>query len=600
MDPAPRRWNSAPFNGNWTSSLLASQDPVAIDSVGFDFIWTEWTDFPRKGGADDYLHEAALANTPPSGTFYDPDHPEAVKRLPSLGAHEHWNNKTLKQYSRNLSTNGVGIELVSLISTTRIFAVDIANPVNGDTFLLGAILDLRCTVTNSASTVQRVEYYRQGTGRLGIASNAPFNLLWTNLPAGQSALQAVAYDAAGYISTSAVVNIQVRAFGLTTAGTLHVDLRASDASAGAATWTNRGALGDFTRYGTPVWIGNVSNTSIAGVQFKGTPDAYIGPRTTSDLDGAGSRTIEVWAMNISPLAAEETLVSLGYRGSAGRICSMIYGTNVNYGAMSQWNTNFDLGWGSASNIPPYNAWHHLVYTYDGNTDSRFYVDGILVTNRVLSAPLNTYTNETILLGAQHANTNNSPPSGQFFSGYINAVRVHGGVLSPGDVAINFACGPYPIKEPVTLLTHPQSRTNYVGTTACFSAAPNDCGPFTVQWLKGVSALPGQTNLSLELTNVQVADAGLYQVLLSNTVNCVTSMPASLVVWPPPTLIGNLLTHTNGLCLRIPASLGSVTLLSSSNLTQWQTVTSFSMGQGDCELTLTATNSDNSFYKLRIE
>jgi len=112
IDPAPRKWSSAPFNGHWTSSLLASQDPVAIDSVGFDFLWTEWEDFPRQEGADDYLHEAALAPEPPSGTFYDPNHATPTKRLASLGTHEHWNNPAEKKYSRNLGT-GKGIELVA-------------------------------------------------------------------------------------------------------------------------------------------------------------------------------------------------------------------------------------------------------------------------------------------------------------------------------------------------------------------------------------------------------------------------------------------------------------------------------------------------------
>ena len=112
IDNAPRKWKSAPFDGNWTNSLLASQDPVAIDSVGYDFIWTEWDDCPRQPGADDYLHEAALAANPPSGTFYDPDHSAPVKRLASLGVHEHWNNPEEKKYSRNLGT-GKGIELVA-------------------------------------------------------------------------------------------------------------------------------------------------------------------------------------------------------------------------------------------------------------------------------------------------------------------------------------------------------------------------------------------------------------------------------------------------------------------------------------------------------
>ena len=108
---APRKWNSPPFNGDWSSSLLASQDPVAIDAVGFDFLWAEWDDAPHQSGTNDYLIEAAMADNPPSGTFYDPDHKEKATRLASLGAYEHWNNPTDRQYSRNLGT-GKGIELI--------------------------------------------------------------------------------------------------------------------------------------------------------------------------------------------------------------------------------------------------------------------------------------------------------------------------------------------------------------------------------------------------------------------------------------------------------------------------------------------------------
>ncbi len=122
----PYKWNLPPFNGDWPSSILASQDPVAIDSVGYDFVNAEWPDVVRygrapaakydmQGGAEDYLHEAALADDPPSGTFYDPDHAGNVESLESLGVHEHWNNAIDKQYSRNLGTDD-GIELVLLHS----------------------------------------------------------------------------------------------------------------------------------------------------------------------------------------------------------------------------------------------------------------------------------------------------------------------------------------------------------------------------------------------------------------------------------------------------------------------------------------------------
>jgi hypothetical protein len=117
-DSAPIQWGHAPFNGDWTSSIFASQDPVAIDSVGYDFLWDEGDprQYPRMSGADDYLIEAALADGPPSGTFYDPNHAGDAERLGSLGVHEHWNNSTDKQYSRNLGT-GSGIELIQVLAS---------------------------------------------------------------------------------------------------------------------------------------------------------------------------------------------------------------------------------------------------------------------------------------------------------------------------------------------------------------------------------------------------------------------------------------------------------------------------------------------------
>jgi hypothetical protein len=108
--PKPK-WNMSPFDGNWPCSLFASQDPVAIDAVGLDFLSSEFPDAVDMNYADSYLLEAAEANNPPSGTFYDPEN-DGV-RLNSLGVLEHWNNATDKQYSRNLGKQ-TGIELVAV------------------------------------------------------------------------------------------------------------------------------------------------------------------------------------------------------------------------------------------------------------------------------------------------------------------------------------------------------------------------------------------------------------------------------------------------------------------------------------------------------
>jgi hypothetical protein len=107
------RWLSPPFNNDWTSSIFLAQDGVALESVGVDFFRTEAALNPNiecvYGTVDNYLHEAAQADNPPSGTYYDPEGDGT--RLPSLGVHEHWNNAEAKQYSLNLG-GSTGIELV--------------------------------------------------------------------------------------------------------------------------------------------------------------------------------------------------------------------------------------------------------------------------------------------------------------------------------------------------------------------------------------------------------------------------------------------------------------------------------------------------------
>jgi len=102
------------LDNDWLSSIFVSQDMVAIDSVGLDFLRNEQALNPKvvdvTGNPDNYLHEAALADKPPSGTIYDPEKDGTA--LKSLGVHEHWNNPKDRKYSRNLKT-GDGIELVT-------------------------------------------------------------------------------------------------------------------------------------------------------------------------------------------------------------------------------------------------------------------------------------------------------------------------------------------------------------------------------------------------------------------------------------------------------------------------------------------------------
>jgi hypothetical protein len=117
----PTKWQIAPFNDDWSSSIFISQDNVAIESVGYDFLRTEYTSENHPGltyvqmeGTDDYLEQAADSDNWPADIVYDPEGDGSP--IPSLGVHEHWNNSTDRQYSRNLGGD-YGIELVSIPSS---------------------------------------------------------------------------------------------------------------------------------------------------------------------------------------------------------------------------------------------------------------------------------------------------------------------------------------------------------------------------------------------------------------------------------------------------------------------------------------------------
>ena len=121
----PLKWQVPPFANGYSASVFASLDPVAIESVGYDFLRSEFTadrvpaagTYVQMPAVDDYLHQAADSANWPAGIIYDPDN----SGLPvgSLGTHEHWNNATSRQYSRNLDPSGTGIELVQAGQNAR-------------------------------------------------------------------------------------------------------------------------------------------------------------------------------------------------------------------------------------------------------------------------------------------------------------------------------------------------------------------------------------------------------------------------------------------------------------------------------------------------
>ena len=88
-------------------------------------------------------------------------------------------------------------------------------------------------------------------------------------------------------------------------------------------------------------------------------------------------------------------------------------------------------------------------------------------------------------------------------------------------------------QPPTITTEPASQTLAVGSTAVFSVTAISTLPLSYQWYFNTSTvLAGATNATLTLTNVQLADAGSYSVVVANAAGAVSSTGAVLTVFLP--------------------------------------------------------------------
>jgi hypothetical protein len=92
-----------------------------------------------------------------------------------------------------------------------------------------------------------------------------------------------------------------------------------------------------------------------------------------------------------------------------------------------------------------------------------------------------------------------------------------------------------VAAPVSIVLQPAGFTSLVGGTTTLSVTAAGTGPLAYQWRKSGVNLTGKTGASLVLSQVQLSDAGSYDVVVSNAVNRVTSAPATLLVQDPPVL-----------------------------------------------------------------
>src|SRR5262249_20170985 len=116
------------------------------------------------------------------------------------------------------------------------------------------------------------------------------------------------------------------------------------------------------------------------------------------------------------------------------------------------------------------------------------------------------------------------------------------------IALGLITSSIGVAQPVITI-QPQDQTNVLGTTSTFSVTATGTAPLDYQWSFGSpqTNLTGATTAALVITNVQTANQGPYQVVITNLQGAVTSLVANLYVTAPATVqfATNLLTVTEG-------------------------------------------------------
>jgi uncharacterized delta-60 repeat protein len=149
------------------------------------------------------------------------------------------------------------------------------------------------------------------------------------------------------------------------------------------------------------------------------------------------------------------------------------------------------------------------YDQNGALDATFGTNGIVLTNPALAG------GEVRDLALQ--------PDGK--------ILATGRVWNPnyGD----FSLVRYQGDTPPSIISQPLSQFVLSGSTVTFSVEATGTQPLAYQWQFNGRSIEGENRPELQLTNVQIENAGLYSLLVSNYLSSVTSSNALLRVDRPP-------------------------------------------------------------------
>ncbi|HEX5222972.1 MAG TPA: immunoglobulin domain-containing protein, partial [Verrucomicrobiae bacterium] len=272
-------------------------------------------------------------------------------------------------------------------------------------------------------------------------------------------------------------------------------------------WTGDGTTADQNGLNDGALAGSASYaTGLYGQAFNFT-GGYLAVLNSASLSfgPTNALSVEMWVKRTQPAPA----YPLYY-----------FGKRVNCGVYNYQSPSDQISGGVYD--PPVGEWRHFAWVFTG-TEWLGYVNGALVHRTQTS--LGASNSASLFIGA--SGTCSSP-----FAGLIDEVRLYNRALTSNEVATVYAGSA--VGAPI-ISQQPLSQKVAVGTTVVFTASAYGLAPISYQWRFNGVPINGQTSPTLTLNNVSLGQSGIYDLVATNALGTVTSLPAELSVLQPPAI-----------------------------------------------------------------
>jgi hypothetical protein len=397
-----------------------------------------------------------------------------------------WSNAApgMHTIAARVRDNRVGITTSTPVIVTVVNqppTVSMLTPTNGAAFAPPTDIVLEATAADNDGMIVKVEFFANGV-RLGEDTTSPYGIVWTNVPSGAYALTARATDDGGVTTTSASVSI-IAAREITIAYVVDTN------TVGSQALPNPYAIGMDFEVLSPVIVTRLGafDSGSDGLNPSSTLTTQIYNRNGTTPQVAASTSFSsvdpgvlIGGSRFKPLAAPVLLTNGSY-------------SVVGYGYDGN-NRNGNLGTGNTK-----------TWTTDGGASLAFVGGGRY---------------GAVAPGGFPATTDGGP-------------------------ADRYAAGTFEFRTaPIfpTIFGQPMNALVRAGSNATFTVVAAGQAPLFHQWLFNGAPLPGRTNSSLVLTNVQPPVGGDYSVIVTNPLGAVTSIVARVVLLVDPIIVQSPLSQ----------------------------------------------------------